>query len=187
MAQLSDSFPYVLVDDQVVIDVVKKKIGDYEKENKNWILEGFPRTKVQALSFEKLGIIPDKIIQIKCNPDKSLLKLKQNLHEQDLNLLGEVLTNAAKNALEEFQLFHKGVEEVFKDFLFTIDSRIQSKQQIEQNLNRMLKIKFSAKSPRKPPQIIILGPPGSGRSSQARLLAQQLGLVKVSVFELLKE
>ena len=33
------------VDDDVVYDIVKKKIGDYEKEGKDWIIEGFPRNK----------------------------------------------------------------------------------------------------------------------------------------------
>jgi len=37
------------VDDKVVIEVIKKRIGDLEKENKSWVIEGFPRTKVQAL------------------------------------------------------------------------------------------------------------------------------------------
>ena len=35
-----------------------------ENEKKNWIIEGFPRTKIQALSLSKLGIIPDKLINI---------------------------------------------------------------------------------------------------------------------------
>lgn len=40
-----------IVDDNIVIDLVKKQIMAYEKENLSWIIEGFPRTKVQALSL----------------------------------------------------------------------------------------------------------------------------------------
>ena len=39
------------VDDNIVIDLVKKQIANYEKDNQSWIIEGFPRTKVQALSL----------------------------------------------------------------------------------------------------------------------------------------
>lgn len=53
-----------LVDDETVIDVVKKKVTELERENANWLIEGFPRTKVQALALEKLGVIPDKIINL---------------------------------------------------------------------------------------------------------------------------
>lgn len=34
------------VDDELVYEVVKKKISDCEKDSKNWVIEGFPRTKV---------------------------------------------------------------------------------------------------------------------------------------------
>jgi adenylate kinase family enzyme len=41
--------------------------------------------------------------------------------------------------------------------------------------------------PKRSPGIIIIGPPGSGRSTQARLLARELGLVRVSVKDLINE
>ena len=34
------------VPDQIVCDVLKKRIAECEKENKDFIIEGFPRTKV---------------------------------------------------------------------------------------------------------------------------------------------
>lgn len=54
----------ILVPDDIVIDVVKKRIVECEKECRNWIIEGFPRTKSQALAMEKIGIVPDKIIEL---------------------------------------------------------------------------------------------------------------------------
>ena len=48
----------------------------------------------------------------------------------------------------------------------------------------MVSIKFSEKSPRRPPCIVVLGPPGSGRTTQARLIADQYGLICVSVRDL---
>lgn len=70
------------VPDDLVIDVVKKKITATEKECRqggHWIIEGFPRTKVQALAMEQIGIIPDKMIELKCAEEKTLAKLKQNI------------------------------------------------------------------------------------------------------------
>ena len=57
------------VADEIVIEVLKKKIAECEKENKDFIVEGFPRTKVQALQLNELGIIPDKIILLKATED----------------------------------------------------------------------------------------------------------------------
>jgi adenylate kinase family enzyme len=47
--------------------LVKNKIAEFEKEGNNWIIEGFPRTRIQALSLEKIGIIPDKLIKLNVN------------------------------------------------------------------------------------------------------------------------
>jgi adenylate kinase len=39
------------VDDKIVIDLVKKEVQLLELEHKSWIIEGFPRTKLQALAL----------------------------------------------------------------------------------------------------------------------------------------
>lgn len=65
--------------DSIVIDVVKKKITACEKESKHWIIEGFPRTKVQALALEELGVIPDKMIELCSSDEVTLEKIKEHL------------------------------------------------------------------------------------------------------------
>ena len=50
----------------------------------------------------------------------------------------------------------------------------------------MLSLRFKSNAPRRPPRVIILGPPGSGRDTQATLCAQQFGLVHISARQLLK-
>ena len=34
-----------LVDDKIVIDLVKKQVELYENDHQSWVIEGFPRTK----------------------------------------------------------------------------------------------------------------------------------------------
>jgi len=38
-------------------------------------------------------------------------------------------------------------------------------------LKKMLDLRFKNDAPRRPPRIIIMGPPGSGRSVQAKMMA----------------
>ena len=40
-----------VVDDKIVIDLVRKQVELLELDHKSWIIEGFPRTKFQALSL----------------------------------------------------------------------------------------------------------------------------------------
>ena len=117
-----------LVDDEVVYELVKKKIGDFEKENKNWVIEGFPRNKNQALMVGKMGIIPDKMVLLKTQVDKTSAKIKQNLLEQDPNIQSQDLEAAIKNIHQEYNLNILGVKEVFKTFLFEIDTTNMEKE-----------------------------------------------------------
>ncbi len=47
-------------------------------------------------------------------------------------------------------------------------------------------IQVKAQSPKRPPRLIILGPPGSGRATQARNLSKRYGLVHISTMNLLR-
>jgi adenylate kinase family enzyme len=40
-----------LVDDEIVIELVEKEVQNYENKAQSWIVQGFPRTRVQALSL----------------------------------------------------------------------------------------------------------------------------------------
>lgn len=53
-----------LVDDSIVIELVKKEIEMCESEKMSWVIQGFPRTKVQALSLQKMAVIPDKFVYL---------------------------------------------------------------------------------------------------------------------------
>ena len=61
-----------IVDDQIVIDLVKKEVELLELDQKYWIIEGFPRTKPQALALQKSGIIPDRFILLNVERERSL-------------------------------------------------------------------------------------------------------------------
>ena len=53
---------FKFVDDEIITELVNKEVQEAEKANTSWIIEGFPRTRGQALSFAKLGVVPDKMI-----------------------------------------------------------------------------------------------------------------------------
>lgn len=54
----------------------------------SWIVEGFPRTRAQALALQKLGIVPDKFVHLSINEGVSLARIRQNCAEVDQQLYG---------------------------------------------------------------------------------------------------
>ena len=51
--------------DEIVIDIVLKRIEEVSSQSekeRNFVLEGFPKTRVQGLALQKKGIIPSTFI-----------------------------------------------------------------------------------------------------------------------------
>jgi len=80
----------------------------------------------------------------------------------------------------------KGVHEAFNQFIFEHDAVDKAQVDVGNELLRMLNLRFKSNAPRRPPKIIIIGPPGSGRDTQAKMVSQQFGIVHISVRQLLK-
>jgi len=77
------------------------------------------------------------------------------LLEQDPNLQSQDLEAAIRNIHQEYSLNILGVQEVFKSFLFEVDTTKLEKEEVEANLISMLGIRFSKQSSRRPPKIVI--------------------------------
>jgi adenylate kinase len=50
------------VRDDIVIQIVKREIDNLQKDKKSFIIEGFPKTRLQALALQRAGIIPDAFL-----------------------------------------------------------------------------------------------------------------------------
>ena len=77
-----------LVEDHIVIELVKNQILSTEKEGQSWIIEGFPRTKVQALALQKIGVIPDKFILLDVKRSTAVTRVKNNMIANNTTLFG---------------------------------------------------------------------------------------------------
>ncbi len=177
----------VLVEDNIVIELVKKQIMNYEKENQSWIIEGFPRTKVQALALQKIGIIPDKFILLDVKRPTSVTKVKNNLIQAGTTHYGPALDEISAQAVDEYELHAKGVKAAFNGFIYEYNAADKAQNDVANDLARMLRIRYRSNAPRRPPRVILLGPPGSGRSTQAATVANRYGLVHLCTRTLLKQ
>eukprot|EP01027_Heterolobosea_sp_BB2_P009171 GEZU01013559.1.p1 GENE.GEZU01013559.1~~GEZU01013559.1.p1 ORF type:complete len:262 (-),score=60.14 GEZU01013559.1:1033-1818(-) len=62
-----------LVPDEVMIDLVKRRISQSDAKENGWILDGFPRTKAQAQALQEAGIVPDLFIRLDV-PDEVVIE-----------------------------------------------------------------------------------------------------------------
>jgi len=65
-----------MVDDDIVIRLIKQEVDRAEEAHSSWIISGFPRTKVQSLSLQKLKVIPDKFVHLNVRPEIARSSIK---------------------------------------------------------------------------------------------------------------
>lgn len=63
---------FSFVKDEIVVNLVLKEIDSLEKEKKNYIIEGFPKTRAQGLAIQRKGIIPNAFIFVNIQNSKIL-------------------------------------------------------------------------------------------------------------------
>ena len=59
----------------------------------------------------------------------------------------------------------RGVKSVFNQFIFEHDAEDKAQSEVEKELLKILKLRYKNDSPRRPPKIVIQGPPGCGRTT----------------------
>lgn len=75
----------------------------------------------------------------------------------------------ARNAITEFRVNLQGVKDQYKGSLIEVDAN-QAEQKILEEIVRILFLKDS-NAPRKPPKVILMGPPGVETREQANIIA----------------
>ena len=162
IAEARKSYSYV--DDEIAIELMEKNINELEKEGKSWIMEGFPRTKVQALALQKMGIIPDKFILLNVDDSTTLERVRSQLSGKEAenynstsldNYNEEDIASISKAALNEYKIHISDTKKVYHGFISQMDSN-KPKNQVIDDIARLLKIKIKSNAPRKPPRVLIL-------------------------------
>ena len=78
------------------------------------------------------------------------------------------------------------MKSAFTNFIYGYDTTGKTQGDIANDLARILRIRFKSNAPRRPPRVILLGPPGSGRSTQATAISKHFGLVHLCTRTILK-
>lgn len=175
---------YKYINDEIVIDLVRNSIAEIEKDSQNWIVEGFPRTAAQVVALQKMGIAPTRIVLLTVKKPSSQLKVKNNLISNATGLYGPELERVANNAIEEYYYHIKSVKELVEEakMIQEYDSN-QNKDDVCSEIAKMIQIRID--NPLRLPRIIFMGPPGSGKTFYAEIIAKRYGLILVNTKDLL--
>lgn len=71
----------------------------------------------------------------------------------------------AERMYQEYEINMNAVQDTFNQFIYEIDCSDKGTQDVVNDLGRMLRHRYRNAAPRRPPKVMLIGPPGSGRST----------------------
>lgn len=173
-----------LVDDEIVIEVVQAEIKKHR--NTGWVLDGFPRTKVQAqtLGNKEMGFCLDKILLLNTGENQ----IRERYAVKMAAYGGGDKDDLIDTRLQQYQRHVISIVELFKNVIRQIEvSAGDDDQNLTYNtIKSNLHVRPYSNAPLRPPRICIVGPCGSGRTTQCKIVAKQYGLVHVDLAPLIR-
>jgi adenylate kinase len=106
-----------LVDDEIAIELFKNEAVKYKDES--YIVEGFPRNRVQTLFLKSVGLIPDSVVVLNTSRQKEEEQIKVKLRQAGIQDNLDVIT---KNSVDESELGLSAVKDVYRGFLCEIST-----------------------------------------------------------------
>lgn len=173
------------IPDNIILEIMMPIIEGLEKKESSYLLEGFPRTRVQCLALQRAGVIPDRVMLLRPGNNEFV----QGVIDKITELASHRPDNqkpVIERARQEFDYHINGIRAAYGFQVHELDDS----GDVNLMANKIFKVFLSkgrSKAPQKPPCVIILGPPGSGRSTLAKALNLNYGLTFVSTNQLLRD
>ncbi|KAL4623303.1 adenylate kinase 8 isoform X1 [Arapaima gigas] len=173
------------------IKLIQQRLSEADCIRRGWVLEGIPHTRQEALLLQEVGIFPEHVVMLEA-PDEILIKrslAKRKDHPSKVDAKTEQLQgvpsedNVASQLIKYHQEAH-ALLRTYKNCLKVVKSD-QSQDEVFAQVLSHVQCKTWPMAPHTP-RVLLFGPPGSGKSLQATLIAQKYNLVNICCGELLR-
>ncbi|XP_060894145.1 adenylate kinase 8 [Labrus mixtus] len=186
---------------ELVVRMIQQRLDNVDCFKRGWVLEGIPQTRLQALSLQQVGIIPEHVVMLEA-PDDVLVERRQGklvdpitgdvyhktfiwpVEDTVAKRLEEGQSRSERQRLAELQRYRcevTGLTSAYQHVLKIINSD-QPHTDVYQQVLAFVRTRRCPRTPR----ILLLGPPGSGKKHQARLLSEKYRMVDVCCGQLLR-
>ena len=185
-----------LVPDMLMIDIVQQRLAEDDCKTKGWLLDGFPRTGMQAAALESAGIIPTHFILLdvpsnilveRCTGRRSdpvtgkIYHLKFKPPPEDIAARLIQRTDDTADAMgKRITMYQGNVDQVlplYTNVLRNFDGTAHPDQITKKVFD------FLDGKPKETPRvrkIMIAGPPASGKGTQCEKIVEEFNVVHIS-------
>ncbi len=173
-----------LVSDDIIVRIIEKKIKANPEVN-GFLFDGFPRTVIQAYILEglliKLNTSLSCMISLEV-PEDELMKrmLERSKKENRTDDTKEII----QNRLNEYHNKTVPVAEFYKEkSIYSPVNGVGTVEEIFQRITETIEQTLSTQWL----NVVLFGPPGSGKDTQGRMLAEKHNLIYISAGSQLRE
>uniref|UniRef100_A0A8C0ICB6 Nucleoside-diphosphate kinase n=1 Tax=Bubo bubo TaxID=30461 RepID=A0A8C0ICB6_BUBBB len=186
-------------------NLIQERLSNVDCIKQGWILEGFPENQEQAWMLQSSGIIPRHVVVlyapdtvlIERNSGKRLDPFTEEVYHTTFDWPSDLLVQQRlvepedlseqeiSKKLMEYHRNFPGVFQIYQKVLKSINADQPSMDVLSQVLT-YVQTRHRSAAPFTP-RILFCGPPGSGKSLQAALIAQKYDVVNICCGQLLKE
>jgi len=172
-----------LVSDEIIVQIIEKKIKTNTEVN-GFLFDGFPRTVVQAYILE--GLLLNLNTSLNCMislevPQEVLMKRMLERSKKE-NRVDDTL-DVIQNRLKEYQNKTIPVAQFYKDkgIYYGVDG-VGTLDEIFERITNVVENTLTKTWL----NVVLFGPPGAGKGTQGKLLAEKYNLVYISTGSLLR-
>lgn len=112
-----------------------------------------------------MGIVPDRFIRLNNSEEAITTALNKNISDANPNLAGSDLATLVEGGVADWYNNDYEVCTTFDKHIYNYDIEGKENQEVINDLSRMLKVRFRANAPRRAPNVVLVGAPGSGRTT----------------------
>ncbi|KAM9394163.1 adenylate kinase 8 [Pholidichthys leucotaenia] len=183
---------------ELLVQLIQQRLKEEDCFNRGWVVEGVPQSHLQAVSLQQVGVMPQHVVMLDAPDDVLLARSRGRLvdpltgdtyHQMFIPPADDTVAQRLEKGqnlrpadLQEFRREVRRLSSTYGPMMKVINAD-QPHLDVYQQVLSFVQIK-----PRslRTPRILLLGPPGSGKSLQARLLSERFKMVDVCCGHLLR-
>lgn len=198
-----------LVPDELIMSMIMERLAKDDCKQHGWVLDGFPRTEMQARVMVSYGVVPDVVIVIDVADSDILERAAERLVDTQTGVSyhleysppppevahrvthrPEDTDDLVKKRIANYRENRGAVHETFMkcSVIIHVDGA-RSKSSISRKIIRDIYHARGMRRPlkvRQPPKLVISGPPAGGKGTQCEWIVKAFNVVHLSTGDMLR-